>query len=102
MLDRVDLEVDAGEFVCLVGPSGCGKSTLLNVVAGFALPGDPEIEGTVRWQDRVIRDHRDWDGALGYVFQRDNLLPWYTLEQNVLISLRIRRVPLWSAILRAR
>ncbi|MDR5708443.1 MAG: ABC transporter ATP-binding protein [Armatimonadota bacterium] len=102
VLDRVDLEVEAGEFVCFVGPSGCGKSTLLNVVAGFALPGSPEIEGTVRWQDRVIRDHRDWNGELGYVFQRDNLLPWYTLEQNVLVSLRIRRMPLRSAVTRAR
>jgi NitT/TauT family transport system ATP-binding protein len=102
VLDRVDLEVGEGEFVCLVGPSGCGKSTLLNVVAGFGLPGNPQIEGTVRWQSRVIRSHRDWRGELGYVFQRDNLLPWYTLEQNVLIGLRVRQVPPHEAIHRAR
>ena len=92
VLNQVDLEVAEGEFVCLVGPSGCGKSTLLNVIAGFAL-GSVEVHGAVWWGDRQIRSHRDWRGELGYVFQRDSLLPWYTLRHNVEISLRIRKLP---------
>jgi NitT/TauT family transport system ATP-binding protein len=76
-LDRVDLEVAAGEFVCLVGASGCGKSTLLNLVAGLDRP----TAGTV-----VSR------GRVALMFQEAALFPWLTVQGNVELALRLRGV----------
>jgi sulfonate transport system ATP-binding protein len=76
------LTVEKGEFVCIVGPSGCGKSTILNMIAGFSSPtsGRIEVNGT-----RVSGKVPD---ALGYIFQKDTLLPWYTVRQNVGLGLK--------------
>ena len=84
-LDAIDLTVDEGEFVTIVGPSGCGKSTLLNLIVGLlrasfgriVFHGDP-INGICT--------------KIGYVTQKDNLLPWRTLIANVEIALEIRGV----------
>ena len=93
VLEDVSLEVAPGEFVSVVGPSGCGKSTLLNVVAGLVdCRLDVDRSGRVTWNGREIRTAADWAGGLGYVFQRDTLLPWFTLQQNVELGLRIRGV----------
>ena len=84
-LDTVDLAVDPREFVTVIGPSGCGKSTLLNLVVGLTAP----TAGRILFRGRPV------DGitpAIGYVTQRDNLLPWRTLIQNVEIALEIRGV----------
>lgn len=70
-LERLDLEVGAGEIVALLGPSGCGKTTLLNIIAGLI----PLDRGEVR----------TGDSRIGYLFQEDRLLPWLTLEQNIAI-----------------
>jgi len=78
-LDRVDLVVGVGEFVSLVGPSGCGKSTLFNIVSGL----EPADAG------QVILDGRDVTGQAGlfaYMPQRDLLLPWRTLLDNVILG----------------
>jgi NitT/TauT family transport system ATP-binding protein len=84
-LDTINLSVAEGEFVTIVGPSGCGKSTLLNLIVGLLrasfgrilFRGDP-IEGICT--------------KIGYVTQKDNLLPWRTLIANVEIALEIRGV----------
>ena len=78
-LDRLDLTVDVGSFVCLVGASGCGKSTLLNIVAGLDAPtsGRVEIEG----------------GRPTLIFQEAALFPWLTAAENVELALRLRGVP---------
>jgi len=81
-LDRVDMSVDDGEFVCLVGPSGCGKSTLLRLLAGL----DRADAGTFSLAGAAI----DGPSAeVGVVFQQATLLPWLTVWQNVALPLRV-------------
>jgi NitT/TauT family transport system ATP-binding protein len=84
-LDRVSLEVGESEFVCLVGPSGCGKSTLLNLLAGLL----KATSGDVIFQGEPVRDINT---HVGYVTQRDNLVPWRTVEGNLALPLEIRKV----------
>ncbi len=78
-LHEVDLQVDRGEFVCLLGASGCGKSTLLNLVAGLDRPTSGSI---------------DTAGLkIAFMFQESTLFPWLTLAQNVDLALRLDGVP---------
>lgn len=85
-LSNVDLTVHQGQFVCLVGPSGCGKSTLLNMLAGLI----PVTAGAVRYRgERVERPLTQ----LGYITQKDNLMPWRTAAKNIALGLEIRGVP---------
>lgn len=94
-VDDVDLTVGQGEFVSIVGPSGCGKSTLLGLIAGLAKPdaGTVSVRGT-----EVTEIRRD----VGFLFQRDALLPWRTALQNVALGLRYRGVPRSEAAQRSR
>ncbi len=77
-LDRVSLDVERGEFLCIVGASGCGKSTLLNLVAGLDAPTAGTVEA---------------NGRVALMFQEAALLPWRTAAQNVELALKLRRVP---------
>lgn len=79
-LESTSFEVGAGEFVSLVGPSGCGKSTMLRLVAGLLAPTEGSLE--------VDRAH-----GTGFVFQSPTLLPWRTVEDNVLLPSQLRGVP---------
>ena len=79
VLDRIDLEVQAGEFICVIGHSGCGKSTLLNMVSGFATP----TSGEVLLHGRpILRPGPD----RMVVFQGYALLPWLTAYENVQLA----------------
>jgi NitT/TauT family transport system ATP-binding protein len=84
-LEDVDFSVMPGEFVAVVGPSGCGKSTLLNMTAGLMAPSG----GQVRYRRKPVTDVNT---AVGYVTQRDNLLPWRTVRDNVGIALELRSI----------
>jgi NitT/TauT family transport system ATP-binding protein len=86
------LEVAKGEFVALLGPSGCGKSTILNAIAGLLDPEATELTGRILVDGADARSRTRRDLNLGYVFQRDALLPWQTLEQNVQLGLVIRGI----------
>lgn len=81
VLDGVSFPVPEGSITTIFGPNGCGKSTLVNIVAGLDAP----TSGMVSGRDNV-------NGNLGYVFQdyRRSLLPWHTVEQNILFPLSIR------------
>ena len=94
-LDGVSLDIDDGEFVCLLGPSGCGKSSLLNILAGF----EPVTAGSVEFDNNPITG----PGRERVMFFQDAgsaLLPWLTTEENLLFALRVRKIPKseWSAI----
>jgi len=84
-LDGLRLAVDEGEFVTVVGPSGCGKSTLLNLVIGLIRA----TSGRILFRNRTINGVNP---EIGYVTQKDNLLPWRSLLENVALSLEIRGV----------
>jgi NitT/TauT family transport system ATP-binding protein len=81
-LEAIDLEVETGEFVCLLGPSGCGKSTLLNVVAGL----DQPTRGEVRIDGRVVKAP-GIDRVM--IFQNAALFPWLNVIDNVEFGLRM-------------
>lgn len=83
----VGLAVADGEFVSLVGPSGCGKSTLLNLIAGL----DTASAGTVTVAGHEVRGQLQ--RQVGYLFQRDALLPWKTVQANVELPLVFRGMP---------
>jgi len=83
-LDDVSLEVNRGEFVCLLGPSGCGKSTLLNIIGGLIAP----TAGGVSIGDVPVRGPQPHDVA--FVFQESTLLPWYTVLENFRVSLEFQ------------
>ena len=70
------LDIEPGEFVCLLGPSGCGKSTLLNAMAGFINP----TQGKVRIDEQDILEPGP---DRGMVFQQHSLFPWKTVRENV-------------------
>ena len=85
-LRPVDLEVQAGEFVCLLGPSGCGKSTLLSIIAGL----ESATEGIVLANGQIVRGP-DTDRVL--LFQEAALFPWLDVQQNVEFGLRQAGMP---------
>jgi NitT/TauT family transport system ATP-binding protein len=76
-LDRVSLDVRAGEFVCLVGASGCGKSTLLNLIAGLDQPSSGRVEAR---------------GRVTLMFQEAALFPWLTVAGNINLALKLKGV----------
>lgn len=85
-LNKIDLTVENGEFVCIVGVSGCGKSTLLNLVAGLEKPTEGQIlldgkEVTGPGSDRTV------------MFQEHGLYPWLTVIENVKFGMKLQGVP---------
>jgi len=76
-IQNLHIELDDGEFVCLVGPSGCGKTTLLNIVAGL----DTHFDG------RIGAPAGEAGLRVGYVFQNPRLLPWRTVRENIDLAL---------------
>jgi ABC-type nitrate/sulfonate/bicarbonate transport system ATPase subunit len=93
-LAPVTLAIPQGRFVSLIGPSGCGKSTIFNIIAGLLEPTG----------GRVIIDGVDATGTIGrvgYMLQKDLLLPWRTVLDNVILGMEIQGVPLAQARERA-
>jgi ABC-type nitrate/sulfonate/bicarbonate transport system ATPase subunit len=84
VLSPTDLSIDEGSFVSIVGPSGCGKSTLFNIIAGLLAPdaGDVTLGG---------RSVVGATGHVGYMLQKDLLVPWRNVEDNITMAARLTR-----------
>ena len=77
VLEDITFELEQGEIAALLGPSGCGKSTILNILSGLLEPTGGSVSRT---------------GSIGYMFQRDHLLEWRTIYDNVCIGLEIQKL----------
>ena len=93
-LKDVDLTLNKGEFTGLVGPSGSGKTTLLNIIGGL----DSPTEGQVSVLDQALNDTSHGERArlrrkhMGFIFQSYNLLPVYTVFENVELPLILNKI----------
>ncbi|HNW23903.1 MAG: ABC transporter ATP-binding protein [Candidatus Cloacimonas sp.] len=83
VLDNLQFQITAGQFVSIIGPSGCGKSTFLELLAGITKPdkGNIVLEGV---------DITGKTGYLGYMPQDDLLFPWLTTMQNILLPVKVK------------
>ena len=88
VIKSLDLSVANGEFITIVGPSGCGKSTLLRIIAGLEnqSTGDVEIDGN------VVNNTKASQRDLAMVFQSYALYPHLTVQQNLMVPLKLRRL----------
>lgn len=96
-VDDISLAVNSGEFVTLIGPSGSGKSTLFNLIVGLLEPDS----GSICIDGRAC-NAAERTGAIGYMPQKDLLLPWRTVLDNAILPLEIHNVPKAEARTRAR
>jgi NitT/TauT family transport system ATP-binding protein len=85
VIGDLSLTLGQGEIVSIVGPSGCGKTTLLNTLCGLLAPDS----GRIRWHGREVSGQPQ---NVGYMLQKDLLLPWRTALGNTLLGLQIRGV----------
>ncbi|WP_226013024.1 ABC transporter ATP-binding protein [Halomicrobium salinisoli] len=88
-VDDMNLDIEDGEFVCLVGPSGCGKSTTMETIAGLTQP----TEGTVYIGDRDVTRLPPKDRGVAMVFQNIALFPHMDVYDNISFGLRLRDFP---------
>jgi NitT/TauT family transport system ATP-binding protein len=95
VIGDLSLSLKKGEIVSIVGPSGCGKTTLLNTLCGLIAPDF----GNIRWYGQKIEGQPQ---SVGYMLQKDLLLPWRTALNNVMLGLEIRGVGASEAVDRSR
>lgn len=84
VLKNLSINIQDGEFVCILGKSGCGKSTLLNLLAGYLKPdyGKIFVNGN---------EVKEPSSERGVVFQQHALFPWYTVKENIKFGLKIKK-----------
>lgn len=78
-LKDININIDDGDFVSIVGPSGCGKTTILSIISGLLKP----TSGDVHFKEGY--------NQIGYMFQKDLLFPWLTINKNILLGLQIQK-----------
>jgi len=93
-VEDVSADIPEGAFVTLLGPSGCGKSTIFNCIAGFMVPERGEVlyRGAAVTQPNI---------GIGYMTQKDSLLPWRSVFANVMLPLSLQKLPAGEARQRA-
>lgn len=94
-IEGVRFDVRQGTFLSILGPSGCGKSTLFNIIAGLTLPDEGGV--TLGGVSALGKP-----GQVGYMLQKDLLLPWRTIEDNITLAPSLRGTPRKDALAQAR
>ncbi len=82
-LKNINLNIAEREFVSIVGPSGCGKTTILSLISGLLKPTSGMVK--INGKAPSLKDN-----LCGYMFQKDNLLPWRSIEKNIYFGLEIK------------
>jgi len=94
-LDRINLDIDAGEYVAITGPSGCGKSTLLSMIGLLDTPDSGELwldgQNVAGWSEAQLNQLRR--GRIGFIFQSFNLIEELNVSENVELALEYMNVP---------
>jgi NitT/TauT family transport system ATP-binding protein len=83
-LSNISLTVEEGEFVSFLGPSGCGKTTLLSIISSLLKP----TQGSVLLENKPVSTSKN---EIGYMLQQDYLFPWKTIEENILLGLKLSK-----------
>ncbi|WP_066366773.1 ABC transporter ATP-binding protein [Neobacillus fumarioli] len=83
-LSNISLTIEEGEFISFLGPSGCGKTTLLSIISSLLKP----TQGTVLLENKPVSTSKN---EIGYMLQQDYLFPWKTIEENVLLGLKLSK-----------
>lgn len=81
-LEDVSFKINDGELISIVGPSGCGKTTILSLISGLIKPTNGEV---------LINNEPVKSQFCGYMFQKDHLFDWRTIEKNILLGLEVRK-----------
>ncbi|MGE8206248.1 ABC transporter ATP-binding protein [Heyndrickxia sp. NPDC080065] len=82
-LQDISFDMEEGEFISLVGPSGCGKTTMLSILSGLISP----TQGKVMIDGQAPNSNT---ASIGYMLQQDYLFPWKTIEDNILLGLKLK------------
>ena len=90
-IEDVSFTLGKGRFLSILGPSGCGKSTLFNIIAGLMSPDSGDV--TLNGESLLMKP-----GMTGYMLQKDLLLPWRSVADNIILSPSLRRVSRKSAL----
>ena len=85
-VDKFNLDVRNGEFICILGPSGCGKTTILRIVAGLEAP----TSGSITVSGKTIKGP---GSDRGMVFQEFGLFPWRSVQKNIEFGLEVKGIP---------
>lgn len=94
-LDRIDLDIEAGEYLAITGPSGCGKSTLLGILGLLDAPSGGEYwfdgHNVAGWSEKQLNTLRR--GRIGFVFQSFNLIDDLSVAENIALALEYGELP---------
>ncbi len=79
IFEKFNMQIEYGKVTCILGPSGCGKTTLLNIISQI----DKDFSGNLEFKDSNLN--------VGYLFQEDLLLPWFTAYKNAILGIRFHK-----------